>query len=50
MQLPLAVVWWMAGAAKDSENGADAGRDLLRAQIGAASWTYVMKSNSLDRP
>ena len=42
-QVPLALVWWMIGHAADSESGAATGRDLLRAQISAASWTYLAK-------
>jgi len=42
-QLPLAVTWWIAGHAAHSLRGADAGRDLVRAQISAVSWTYVIK-------
>jgi len=43
VQLPLAVGWWIVGHAVGSERGADAGRDLLRAQISAMSWTYAFK-------
>lgn len=42
-QFPLAVTWWIAGHAAGSRRGADAGRDLLRAQISAVSWTYAIK-------
>lgn len=42
-QVPLAATWWIVGHATGSLRGADAGRDLLRAQISAASWTYVIK-------
>lgn len=42
-QFPLAVTWWIAGHAAGSQRGADAGRDLLRAQISAVSWTYAIK-------
>ena len=43
VQLPLAVGWWIVGHAVGSERGAEAGRDLLRAQISAVSWTYAFK-------
>ena len=43
VQVPLAVGWWAIGHAMGSARGADAGRDLLRAQINAASWTYAIK-------
>jgi hypothetical protein len=43
VQLPIAVAWWAIGHAAGSERGAAAGRDLLRAQINAASWTYALK-------
>jgi membrane-associated phospholipid phosphatase len=42
-QLPLAVGWWAIGHAFGSARHADAGRDLLRAQINAMSWTYAIK-------
>ena len=42
-QFPLAVGWWAIGHAVGSRRGADAGRDLVRAQISALSWTYVYK-------
>jgi membrane-associated phospholipid phosphatase len=42
-QFPLAVTWWIAGHASGSRRGAAAGRDLLRAQISAVSWTYAIK-------
>lgn len=42
-QMPLAAGWWAFGHAFGSARGADAGRDLLRAQINAASWTYGLK-------
>src|SRR4051812_26149956 len=42
-QFPLAITWWIAGHATGSGRGADAGRDLVRAQISAASWTYLLK-------
>ena len=43
IQLPLAVGWWAAAHAAGSARGAAAGRDLLRAQISAFSWTYAIK-------
>jgi membrane-associated phospholipid phosphatase len=42
-QFPLALAWWVTGHAAGSSRAADAGRDLVRAQISAASWTYVIK-------
>jgi len=42
-QFPLAITWWIVGHASDSLRAADAGRDLVRAQISAMSWTYVIK-------
>jgi len=42
-QVPLAVGWWVTGHAMGSSRGADAGRDLVRAQISATSWAYVLK-------
>jgi membrane-associated phospholipid phosphatase len=47
-QFPLAIGWWAIGHAASSARGSDAGRDLLRAQISAASWTYAIKY-SVDR-
>jgi hypothetical protein len=50
-QLPLAVGWWAIGHAVGNARAADAGRDLLRAQINAASWTYALKfAVNRDRP
>jgi hypothetical protein len=43
LQFPLAITWWVVGHAAGSERGADTGRDLVRAQISAASWTYLLK-------
>jgi membrane-associated phospholipid phosphatase len=43
VQLPLAVGWWAISHALGSDRHADAGRDLLRAQINAMSWTYAIK-------
>jgi membrane-associated phospholipid phosphatase len=42
-QMPLAVGWWTISYAMGSGRGAAAGRDLVRAQISALSWTYVLK-------
>ena len=42
-QFPLALTWWIVGQASGSRRGADAGRDLVRAQISALSWTYAIK-------
>jgi membrane-associated phospholipid phosphatase len=43
VQVPLALGWWIVGHAVGSERGETAGRDLLRAQISAVSWTYAFK-------
>lgn len=43
LQVPLALGWWAVSRLNDSERGAAAGRDLLRAQISAVSWTYAIK-------
>ena len=43
LQLPLAVGWWAISKASNSPRGVAAGRDLLRAQISAFSWTYAIK-------
>jgi membrane-associated phospholipid phosphatase len=43
IQLPLAIGWWAVSHAAGSGRGAAAGRDLLRAQISAFSWTYAIK-------
>jgi hypothetical protein len=43
VQIPVAIIWWIAGNAAGSENQASTGRDLLRAQLSAASWTYALK-------
>jgi hypothetical protein len=51
VQYPLAIGWWIAGAAFGSSRAADAGRDLFRAQISATSWVYVIKyATNRDRP
>jgi membrane-associated phospholipid phosphatase len=43
VQLPLAVGWWAVGHAMHSPRDADTGRDLLRAQINAITWTSIIK-------
>ncbi len=43
VQVPLAMGWWAIGHAAGSARGAAAGRDLLRAQIDVATWTYALK-------
>jgi hypothetical protein len=43
LQVPLAIGWWVVSHATDHERGAAAGRDLMRAQISALSWTYAIK-------
>lgn len=43
LQLPLAVGWWVTGHAMGSSRAADAGRDLVRAQINATTWAYALK-------
>ena len=43
LQVPLAVAWWAIAHVNGSARGAAAGRDLLRAQISAASWTYAIR-------
>jgi hypothetical protein len=42
-QLPVAIAWWTIGNMAGSDRHAQTGRDLLRAQISVASWTYVIK-------
>ena len=50
-QVPMAIGWWAFGHALGSSRAADAGRDLLRAQINSASWTYALKyAVNRDRP
>jgi membrane-associated phospholipid phosphatase len=50
-QFPLAIGWWAIGHGMGSQHAADAGRDLVRAQISALSWTYVLKfAVNRDRP
>jgi membrane-associated phospholipid phosphatase len=43
VQMPVAIAWWIAGSAAGSDGQASAGRDLLRGQIAAVSWTYAIK-------
>lgn len=43
LQIPVAIGWWTIGHLAGSPRDADAGRDLLRAQISAVSWTYAFK-------
>jgi membrane-associated phospholipid phosphatase len=41
--IPVAIAWWAIGGLAGSEKNADAGRDLLRAQLSVVSWTYAVK-------
>ena len=43
LQMPLALGWWAVSDATGHARGAAAGRDLVRAQISAISWTYAVK-------
>ncbi|HMD36694.1 MAG TPA: phosphatase PAP2 family protein [Vicinamibacterales bacterium] len=43
LQIPAAIAWWAIASAAGSSRHADAGRDLLRAQLSAVSWTYAIK-------
>ena len=43
LQVPLALAWWIGGHAGGSARAAETGRDLMRAQISAVSWTYAVK-------
>jgi len=43
VHIPVAIAWWAIAGLAGSEKGADAGRDLLRAQISVVSWTYAIK-------
>jgi membrane-associated phospholipid phosphatase len=43
VQIPVAIGWWIAGSAAGSSTQAAVGRDLLRAQVSVASWTYAIK-------
>ena len=40
---PWRSAWWAIGAAGSDSEAADAGRDLLRAQMSVVSWTYAIK-------
>lgn len=42
-QVPFAIAWWAVGHWKHNARATAAGRDMLRAQISALSWTYVFK-------
>jgi hypothetical protein len=51
VQAPAAFAVWTIGHAVGSVNAAEAGRDLVRAQISAVSWTYAVKfAVNRDRP
>ena len=43
VQIPVALGWWTIGHAAGSARGAAAGRDLVRAQILTAAWTFPLK-------
>jgi membrane-associated phospholipid phosphatase len=43
LHIPVAMGVWAVGAAAGSGRVADAGRDLLRAQLSVVSWTYAIK-------
>jgi membrane-associated phospholipid phosphatase len=43
LHIPVAIAWWGIASAAGSSRHADAGRDLLRAQISVVSWTYAIK-------
>lgn len=43
VHIPVAVAWWAIGSLAGSDKNADAGRDLLRAQLSVVSWTYAIK-------
>ena len=43
LQAPLAIGWWVVSHLANDERGTAAGRDLVRAQISAVSWTYAFK-------
>jgi membrane-associated phospholipid phosphatase len=51
LQIPVAIAWWAVGEAMGSPRNAEAGRDLLRAQISVFSWTYAIKfATQRERP
>src|SRR3954452_7210707 len=41
--IPVAIAWWAIASLAGSEKNADAGRDLLRAQLSVVSWSYAIK-------
>jgi membrane-associated phospholipid phosphatase len=43
LHIPVALAVWAVGAGAGSDRFAETGRDLLRAQISAVSWTYAVK-------
>jgi membrane-associated phospholipid phosphatase len=43
LQIPLAIAWWSIASIAGSDRHAEAGRDLLRAQLSVVSWTYAIK-------
>jgi len=43
VQIPLSVAWWTIGHSMGSARASSVGRDLVRAQINTASWTYPLK-------
>jgi len=43
LQIPVAMAWWGIASAAGSDRNAEAGRDLLRAQLSVVSWTYAIK-------
>jgi hypothetical protein len=43
VHIPVAIAWWAIGSLAGSDRDADAGRDLLRAQLSVVSWTYAIK-------
>ena len=42
-QLPVGIAWWVIASAAGSDRHAETGRDLVRAQIQAITWTYAIK-------
>ncbi len=43
VHIPVAIAWWTIGSLAGSDRDAEAGRDLLRAQLSVVSWTYAIK-------
>ena len=43
VHIPVAIAWWAIAGMAGSEKNADAGRDLLRAQLSVVSWSYAIK-------